>query len=177
MRPEETHLIVDYFLKADAQHLARLGVDPARLPESSAWNTLLREDFQRPLTERHFFYVLWEIDGALVGHSHIGDIAYGKEAYAHLHVWQPDGRKRGYGTLLMRDSVAIYFAEFHLERLFCQPNAYNVAPNRTLQRVGFEYLDTIQTTPGWINFHQPVTRWLLTKERFDSVVAGRREVP
>lgn len=175
MRPEESHLIVDYFLNSDPQHLARLGVDPATFPESSAWNELLREDFGRPMTARQFFYVLWELDGVLVGHSHIGDIAYGREAYMHLHIWQPDGRRRGHGTLLVRDSAAIYFAEFHLKRLLCQPNAYNVAPNRTLQRVGFEYLETIETTPSWLNFRQPVTRWSLTKERFDSIVAGRRE--
>jgi RimJ/RimL family protein N-acetyltransferase len=142
----------------------------------SVWNTLLREDFRRPLTERQFFYVLWEVDGVLVGHSHIGDIAYGREAYMHLRIWQPNGRRRGHGTRLVRESAAIYFAEFHLKRLFCQPNAYNVAPNRTLQRVGFEYLETVETTPTWLNFHQPVTSWLLTEERFDSVVAalGRR---
>jgi len=132
MRPDETHLIVDYFVNADAQYLRRLGVDPAKLPTSSTWNELLREDLQRPPTERRFFYVLWEVDGCVVGHSHIGDIAYGHEAYMHLHIWQPDRRKRGYGTLLVRESVALYFAEFRLKRLFCQPNAYNVAPNRTL---------------------------------------------
>ena len=101
------------------------------------------------MTERKLFYVLWDIDGVLVGHSHIGDIAYGSEAYMHLHLWPPECRRRGYGTLLVRDSVAIYFAEFRLKRLFCQPNAYNVAPNRTLQRAGFRrYLENDRDDAG-----------------------------
>jgi hypothetical protein len=44
--------------------------------------------------------------------------------------------------------------------LFCEPNAFNVAPNRTLQRAGFKYVKTHMTVPGLLNFHQAVTRWV-----------------
>jgi RimJ/RimL family protein N-acetyltransferase len=177
MRPDETHHVVDYFVKADPLDLARMGVDMAKLHKPAIWNKLLREDLGRPLPVRRWFYVLWELDDHLVGHCNVGDIAYGQEATMHLHLWQPEQRRRGFGPLLVRDSVALFFAAFQLKRLFCQPHAYNVAPHRALQRAGFEYLETRETTPGWMNFHQPVTRWQLTKDRFDAVVAPPREAP
>ena len=48
-----------------------------------------------------------------------------------------------------------------LPRLYCEPNAFNVAPNRTLQAAGFRYLFSRHTTPGGINFPQVATRWVL----------------
>ena len=50
-----------------------------------------------------------------------------------------------------------------ISRLFCEPHALNVAPNRTLQAAGFKYVKTHETVPGPFNFHQPVTRWVLEK--------------
>jgi hypothetical protein len=47
--------------------------------------------------------------------------------------------------------------------LFCEPNAFNVAPNRTLQKAGFKYLKTHMTVPSALNFHQAVTRWVIER--------------
>jgi hypothetical protein len=49
------------------------------------------------------------------------------------------------------------------EPLFCEPNAFNVGPNRTLQKVGFKYLKTNITVPGPLNYYQAVTRWVLER--------------
>jgi RimJ/RimL family protein N-acetyltransferase len=57
-----------------------------------------------------------------------------------------------------------------LKRLYCQPNAFNIAPNRTLQRAGFRYVETVMATPSAINVPQPVTRWVLDRQR----LKGRR---
>jgi hypothetical protein len=62
--------------------------------------------------------------------------------------------------LRMRETVELYFNELALRFLFCEPNAFNVAPNRTLQSVGFRYVKTYKTVPGPLNYHQAVTRWV-----------------
>ena len=36
----------------------------------------------------------------------------------------------------------------------------------TLARIGFEFQQSYETPPGWLNFPQPVNRWLLTRERW-----------
>ena len=50
-----------------------------------------------------------------------------------------------------------------LRRLYCEPNAFNVAPNRTLQRAGFTYLFSHEAAPSSINFMQVTTRWVLDR--------------
>lgn len=52
MRPDETHRVVFYFVKADPVHLTRMGIDRAKLPAPALWNELLREDLRRPLIWR-----------------------------------------------------------------------------------------------------------------------------
>lgn len=81
----------------------------------------------------------------------------------HLHIVEEPQRRSGLGTEFVHLSVAEYFRVLQLKRLFCQPNAFNIAPNRTLQRVGFRYVFTKEMQPGTINFPQPVTRWVLER--------------
>lgn len=76
----------------------------------------------------------------------------------HLHVLKPENRNSGYGSTCVSQTVRLYFSRLNIERLFCEPNAFNVAPNRTLQRVVFKYVKTHMTVPGPLNFHQAVTR-------------------
>ncbi len=61
----------------------------------------------------------------------------------------------------VRRTAALYMEVFELKRVFCEPNAFNVAPNRTLQKAGFRYVKTHMTVPGPLNYHQAVTRWVL----------------
>lgn len=63
----------------------------------------------------------------------------------------------------MRLSVDEYFRALGLKRLFCQPNAYNVAPNRALQRAGFRYVLSAAMQPTVINPPQPITRWVIER--------------
>ena len=79
------------------------------------------------------------------------------------HVTEPELRGRGLGTECVRRSVELYFERLKLKQLFCEPNAYNIAPNRALQKAGFRYLKTYKTVPGPMNYHQAVTRWMIER--------------
>ncbi len=81
----------------------------------------------------------------------------------HLHVVDPRHRRSGVGTEGVRGTVELYFASLALRRIYCEPNAFNVAPNRTLQRAGFRYVKTHMTVPGALNYHQAVTRWVFER--------------
>ncbi len=159
----ETGLVIDYFHGATAEHLETLGVDPTRLPARDAWRERFAQDFALPLEKRPRFFVIWLLDDRAVGFSSCDKIVFGECANMHLHVADPERRTEGIGTACVLKSVEIYFRELKLKRLFCEPNAFNVAPNRTLQKAGFKYLKTHMTVPGPLNFHQAVTRWVIER--------------
>ncbi|MEM7539845.1 MAG: GNAT family protein [Chloroflexota bacterium] len=169
MELQDAPLMIKYFLEADADFLIKMGVDAAKLPAYNQWCQLVADDFARPIEEKQSYYVIWELDDEPVGHSNINKLVYGQEAFMHLHVWNPDGRQRGHGAYFVSESVNRYFEHYHLQNLFCEPSAFNPAPNRTLPKVGFELKKTYDTTPGWINFEQTVNRWLLTRERWEAM--------
>lgn len=160
---EETPHVINYFLQSDDAHLRRLGVDISKLPTFDDWHANLQHEFAKPVRQRALFYVGWELDGQLIGHSHINDIVLGQQAFMHLHIWQTPKRHAGLGRFFVRKSAEIYFDQFDLQTLLCQPAALNTAPNRTLQSVGFRYVKTYETKPSWINIHHAVTLWQLQR--------------
>lgn len=161
--------MIDYFRSATPDHLRGMGVEPHKLPDAGRWYGLVAADFEKPLEQRSLFYTVWILDDQLVGHSHINDIVYSQSASMHLHLWQPDNRQRGNGSYFIKQSIALYFDCFQLKELYCEPYALNPAPNKTLARIGFDFLKEYETTPGWLSFSQPVNRWVLTKDRFETL--------
>ena len=61
-------------------------------------------------------------------------ISFGKEAAMHLHVWNQTYRVKGLGSTCVWKSLAFYFDRFQLNTLYCEPNADNPGPNKTLKK-------------------------------------------
>lgn len=165
LAPGEAGLVVDYFHDAEPEHLELLGVDPSRLPARDAWLRRLEDELARPLEQRAGFFLVWRLDGQAAGFSSCDKIRFGERANMHLHITAADRRAQGLGAEFVKLSVPIYFERLRLKALYCEPNAFNVAPNRTLQKAGFKYLKTHMTVPGPLNFHQAVTRWVIEAEQ------------
>lgn len=162
MQLAEVGIRIDYFHNASDDHLRSLGVDRELLPSREAWRAFYEADYARPIQERENYSVVWELSGEIVGFSSTDQITFGEQAFMHLHILDPVHRRLGMGAQFVRQSAATYFRELKLHRLYCQPNAFNVAPNRTLQRAGFRYVFTKpEVVPSTINFPQPITRWVL----------------
>lgn len=160
MRKDEIGMVIDYFHGASAEHLEIMGVDPTRLPPPDVWRKRLECDLETPPQDCTRLLVTWLVDAQPIGFSTATDITYGDHAHMHLHIVAPDDRDKRIGITCVRQSVDVYFETLKLKRLFSEPNAFNVAPNRTLQRAGFRYVKTHMTVPGAINYHQAVTRWV-----------------
>jgi RimJ/RimL family protein N-acetyltransferase len=159
MAMSEVGLIIDYFQQATPEHLDMLGVDPTRLPSRSGWQERLQRELDLPVRERSFVAATWLLDDRPIGFSTGDKIVFGERANMHLHIVQPENRSRGTGAECVRQTARLYFEMLQLKSLFCEPNAFNVAPNRTLQSAGFSYVKTYMTVPGPLNFHQADTRW------------------
>lgn len=165
-RIEHYEPIVNYFLQGDLKFLNGMGVDPKKLPSRESWLAMLHANHPKPNEEKTIFYVIWQLDGQPIGHSNINKIIYGEEAYMHLHMWKADIRKQGLGLQFVRLSIPFYFNEFKLKKLFCEPYALNPSPNKTLKKLGFDFVKEYDTIPGLISFHQPVNRWCLPADKF-----------
>jgi RimJ/RimL family protein N-acetyltransferase len=163
MADSEFDIVIDYFHKSTPEFLEILGVDPTRLPPPDSWRERFQRELSRPIQQRSALIVIWLSDDKPLGFSSCDKITFGEQANMHLHVVDPARRNQGFGVECLRRSADIYFERLNLKRLFCEPYAFNVAPNRTLQRAGFKYLKTYMTVPGPLNFHQAVTRWLMER--------------
>jgi len=163
MMVDEFDLIIEYFFRATPEHLEMLGVDPTRLPARESWRERFQRECALPIERRAWIVVIWLLDNLPVGFSTSDKITFGEQANMHLHVTDAERRHQGIGVECVRRSVDIYFGRLKLKRLFCEPNAFNVAPNRTLQKAGFKYIKTHMTVPGPLNFHQAVTRWVMER--------------
>jgi RimJ/RimL family protein N-acetyltransferase len=169
MAESEVDLIIDYFHGSTLDHLELIGVDPVLLPQREAWRAYYALVFQQPLEQRETLLLTWLDDERPVGFSTADKIAFGDQAHMHLHVTAPSDRRRGLGVEAVRRSVDLYFERLRLKRLFCEPHAFNAAPNRTLRSAGFRYLKTHVTVPGPLNFRQPVARWVISRpEKLDA---------
>jgi RimJ/RimL family protein N-acetyltransferase len=146
-----------------------MGVDSSKLPKREEWLNRLLAEHTKPVERKKFFYVIWLLNSEPVGHSNINKISFGDEAYMHLHLWHADRRKKGMGFELMKKSIPYYFDRFQLKRLYCEPSAFNEAPNSTLRKLGFKFIKQYNTTPGWINLFQTVNSWYLDLKMYEAI--------
>jgi RimJ/RimL family protein N-acetyltransferase len=160
MSLDEAGIRIGYFHDASDEHLVRLGVDRTLLPSRADWFSFYEHDHARPVAEREQYSLVWLLNETIVGFSSTDGIEFGEQAFMHLHILDNDRRHSGLGSRFVRLSEQHYMEVLQLRRLYCQPNAFNVAPNRTLQRAGFKYVLTVVTTPSAINFRQAITRWV-----------------
>lgn len=164
---DEIALRIDYFHSASDEHLERLGVARDLLPDPARWRSFYEQDHREPPERRREHALAWELDGNVVGFTTADRITYGREAFMHLHLFEEASRGSGLGARFVALSVPLYFEALALDRLYCEPNALNVAPNRTLQKAGFRYELSHHTIPGPLNPPQVVTRWRFERSWLD----------
>jgi RimJ/RimL family protein N-acetyltransferase len=160
-------LILNYWFTAEHAFLKGMGVDIAKMPGRNEFEDILNQQLDLPVEQRRSYCVLWEIDGVAVGHSNTNPTTYRVEGTMHLHLWNSSTRKNGMGTAFVKLSLAHFFDKLQLQTIWCEPYALNPAPNKTLEKVGFELVKEYVTIPGSINFEQPVKQWKMTLDKFE----------
>jgi RimJ/RimL family protein N-acetyltransferase len=170
IEPADIEVLTQYWLSADPLFLSGMGVDVDKVPTRSQWIQMLSEQIKAPLEEKQSYCIIWQLDGRSIGHSNARPIVFGEEAYMHLHLWDQPVRKKGLGEELVKMTLPYFFQNLQLKKLYCEPYALNPAPNRTLQKVGFDFVKEYTTIPGPMNFEQPVKRWELSYDKFSFLI-------
>lgn len=159
--------IVSYWTENDDDFMVSMGVDLSKLPTKEGVTQMLKSQLDNPYADKQSFATIWEVDDEAIGHCNVNKIVFGQEAYMHLHIWDNMKRRKGIGVQLVKKSVAMFFDKLELNTIFCEPYALNEAPNRTLEKVGFEFVKEHITIPGYLNFEQPVKLWKFDKKEFE----------
>ena len=158
--------IIQYWMNADNAFLTRMGVDIGKMPGRDEWRQMLLEQLSQPPEEKKSYCIIWLVDNKAVGHSNVNKILFGEEAYMHLHIWNAEDRKKGYGATFIKMTLPWFFENLKLKKIYCEPYALNPAPNKTLEKAGFEFVREYITIPGWLNFEQPVNLWEISYDQF-----------
>ena len=166
---EDIEKIVDYFLKSDAEYLRGMGADKNKLLARNEWIKKLQQEFKKPYAEKELYYIIWLLDNEAVGHSNVNHIKFGEVATMHLHVWNSKLRQNGLGSKFLKKTIPLYFENLKLEKLICEPFSGNISPNKTLRKIGFDFIKNYETIPGAINFYQEVSRYEITKGDFEKI--------
>ena len=166
MREEDIPHLVNYWTTANEAYLRGMGADIKKMPSPDQFHKMLHQQLHTRDQYKQAFATIWVVDGEACGHSNVNKIKYGEEAYMHLHLWKATNRKKGVGTELVKKSLALFFEHLKLQTVWCEPYALNSAPNRVLEKVGFEFIKSHITVPGSINFEQEVNRWKMDKAHF-----------
>jgi len=156
----------DYWFKSDPDFLIKLGVDLSKMPAREEWEQMLNEQISQSYDEKKSYCIIWLLDGEAIGHSNVNRIVFGEEAHMHLHIWNSDNRTKGLGLQFVKMTLPWFFEKMKLKKICCEPYALNPAPNKTMEKLGFEFIKEYITVPGFINFEQPVKHWELSLEKF-----------
>lgn len=159
--------IVHYWLGASPGYLQGMGVDLTKMPAREQWETMLSAQLTQDYPDKNSYCIILEADETAIGHCNVNKIVFGQEAYMHLHLWDETNRKQGMGAALVRLAIPCFFEKLKLQKLCCEPWALNLAPNKTLEKIGFRFVKSHTTIPGYLNFEQEVNLWELTREMFD----------
>ena len=165
LQKEDIELIAEYWSNADTCHVQSMGCDETKIPKKEEFKTSLNTQLNLPVKEKESYAIIWLLNEKPIGHCNVNTITYGKEAYMHLHIWNSNFRKKGIGVELVKKSLPYFFKNLKLSVIYCEPFTENKAPNKTVEKVGFEFVKEYETVPGAICLNQSVNRWKLTRQK------------
>ena len=160
---------LEYWYTADHDYLHGMGVDVTKMLAPEKLSEMLLEQLNTPIENRRSYCIIWEINGNPIGHSNTSPIIYGDEAKMHLHLWSSAERKKGMGARFVKMTLPYFFEKLKLKTLWCEPNAFNIAPNKTLEKAGFNFVKEYITIPSSFCFKQPVKQWVMSYEDFKAL--------
>lgn len=162
----EIPLLLDYWYTASDEHLIRMGVVPAKMQKREEFEAVLKKQLSLSFKEKPSYCIIWLLNNEAVGHCNVNSITFGEEANMHLHLWRSDLRQKGMGVEFIKLSLPFFFNNLQLKKLFCEPNAHNVAPNKAIVKAGFRFVKKFIGKPGYFSDDQELNQYELTREEF-----------
>ncbi len=158
--------VVGYWKNSTPEHLKAMGIDISELYALDNLEEYLKKQISANYSEKSALFMIGVIDNKAVGHCYVNGIKFKEEASMHLHIWDSNSRQKGLGIQLVQKSIPFFFDKLELKNLLCEPYFLNIAPNKTLEKIGFEFEKRYITIPAGWNFKLEVNQWKLTRNKF-----------
>ncbi|XLS29672.1 GNAT family N-acetyltransferase [Flavobacteriaceae bacterium M23B6Z8] len=162
--------LLQYWYNLSEKQLERMGATKSLMPAYEDFYENIYAQIQLPYDQKQTYVIIWLYEKRAIGHCNVNKIIYGKEAYMHLHLWKENRRQKGSGSILVKKSIPYFFKNLQLDNLFCEPFAQNPAPNRLLQKIGFDFEKEYVTKPGSINYEQSVRRYAMSRKQCEELL-------
>lgn len=139
---------LDYWYGADAEHLAAMGVDTAKLPAREKMREMLEWNIECDVRrgKKKNAVVSIRLKGKTVGvHELTHFVAHDdsrlpgyRSAVMHAHIWRPEHRRLGIGLVSYVRAMGAFFERFALEVILFETPANNAAANRIKSKLGID---------------------------------------
>ena len=118
---KNAELIVEYWYSLTDFELLKFGADKTKFLKPKDWIGKLKDEIDKPLEQKQFYYLLWLLGNIPVGHSNIDKIKFRETAFMHIHIWKSDFRQRNLGFQFLQKTIPLYLKTFELKKLYCEP--------------------------------------------------------
>lgn len=165
LKEETIDPLLDYWMSCSPEYLLSLGAISSKMPTREQFRKTLEEQIKLEYRAKSSYALVWCLNNIPIGHSNVNKIIFGEHAYMHLHIWLPEHRRKGYGSELIKIGLPLFFKNLELKTLYCEPYSLNEAPNKTLVKAGFSFVNKYITIPGSLNFKQMVHLYEIKKDK------------
>ncbi len=158
-----------YWYDSGADHLAAMGVDPAKLPSRRKMREMLEWNIERDrLTgSKRNAIVSIKLKGETIGVHELTHLSARDDApegsYAdgvmHAHIWRAEHRHLGLGLVSYVKAMQAFFDRFALDAILFESPADNPAANKIKTRLGIEAV-------GEGRFDLPILRTAVRSVRY-----------
>lgn len=156
--------IINYWFNKTEEELKFVGVDKNKLGTIESWTNFLEDVLNTPMDQAKAFYLIWQINNEAIGYVTLRNISQNNIADIHLHIWDKSMHTKGYGAKLFAISVVEIYKLFKFKLLLCEPKADNAAPNKMLEKIGFQKWRTYTCASASMCFPCKVNSYIIDLE-------------
>jgi RimJ/RimL family protein N-acetyltransferase len=127
--------IVTYWHESLPSYLEAMGADPRKLTSRAKTEEKFRSALPSAPSPRRHVAIAIELSSRLVAYTN-AYLDEDRNGHAHVHILDPELRRRGLGSALFIRVVALYFEHYDLSALVFQTNPDSTGINRMLQSFG-----------------------------------------
>jgi RimJ/RimL family protein N-acetyltransferase len=159
---EDIPLLIDYWLRSPEGFIESLGVDLGKLKPEEEMRAVQLERCKKwaeSPEECNVLAILYK--GQTIGVHGISDPKSGENGVFHAHIWLPEFRRRGIGSISYVKAMKFFADRFQLKEILFKTPEHNPGPNGLKEKLGLNPIGKDSTVHEEIGIMKPGLTCLL----------------